>query len=466
MKILNSGVKNWGVYCLGALREVSVFGWAIVLLAAVTVSCESGVVDDGNSRFSQSVGGAFASEKIQQGVWLALGDSDFDSYQANDRKYRVNQAAHNASCVLSPIDVQARDGRDSGASVRNNIFNWREIFNEDAKSGIKELLREARDYLLGRETRLGGDIISELSLRSRGEVASSPALVQINIGINDIDGDDSLYAKFSSMDSHFPWVDARTGALGRVVDNIREIHPRIIIILWQLLDDGGWSDRFTPEQEARITSHTERWNTNLEAIAEHRPGVVVFEANTLTRSWLGRASDGTSKDIVVGGVRYIRGYVPRDASTADVDNTGYVATVDGHANTVLAALYTREIYRLLNDRYGAGIHPFSPVKINTITCQYVQHQKDTPTLEIPPDTVVKHSELPYSLGAITAYDASGNDISDSAVAVSDIDGILYGDGSNIQLRDSRHGVGVHRITVTVVDSNDVTASKSMRIVIE
>lgn len=120
---------------------------------------------------------------IMNGRWLAIGDSDFDSYQADDHVYRINRNASNAYCVLSPVEVQARDGRDygeydnwgghrrqdfrnnfslSGASIRNNIFGWREIFAEDAKSGIKEMLRELRDKLLGRETRLGDEIISEL----------------------------------------------------------------------------------------------------------------------------------------------------------------------------------------------------------------------------------------------------------------------------------------------------------------
>ncbi len=460
--------------------------WLIFLIFPALLSCESHQ-ENTESLSTKHNSKAIDLAGIKNGRWLALGDSDFDSYQADDLEYRVDTMASNAACVLSPIEVQVRDGRDfgeyaewddgrrhdyrgnfslSGASIRNNIFGWRELFAEDARSGIIEFIRAIRDRLYGQESRLGDAFIAELrNLKAQKVSLVVPVVVQINIGINDL-SDGSLYNQFSSMDSHYSWVDARTDAIRNVVDEVLDVYPDIIIILWQLLDDGGWDNRYSPEQERRITSHTKHWNENLRAIADARPTVLVFETNTLTRTWLGRKSDGTGKDIVVGGIRYMRNYVPSSTDSERLDNTKYVATRDGHGNTVLSALYTGEIYRLLNDRFGAGIPPFTPARINSITCQIINPTSEPPVLEIPPDVTIQYADLPYSIGNVVAYDSNGKNVSDSAVAVSDRGGALFGDGQGIQLRASRHHIGTHQITVTVQDANGLTTSKTMTVIIE
>ena len=422
---------------------------------------------------------------IIDGRWLALGDSDFDSYQSDDLLHRVNMKASNASCVFSPIEVQAKDGRDfgeyaewgddrrhdyrgnfslSGASIRSSIFGWREHFAEDTKSGAIEMIRGLRDELLGREQDLGRAIISELKVNNlSSSPAVEPIVVQVNIGINDIN---AMYEKFTSHDSHFSWIDRRTGAIKKVVDEMLASHPNIFIVLWQLLDDSWWSAKYSSEEESRITAHTRHWNSNLQEIANSHPTVVVFEANAFTEEMTGRKSNGTSKDIVIDGIKYIRSNVPDSVVGGKVDNTKYIVTKDNHGNTILSALYTREIYRLLNDIFGAGIPPLTPIKINSITCQINDPTSAAPVLEIPDDAIIKQAQLPYSIGKIVAYDSNGRDISDSAVAVSDRGGTLFGDGQRIQLRSPRHDRGVHHITVTVHDANGLSMSKSISIVIE
>jgi len=430
-----------------------------------------------------------SSVGILNGRWFALGDSDFDSYQADDLMQRVNTKASNASCVLSPIEVQVNDGRNfgeyaewgggrrhdyrgnfslSGASIRNSVFGWRDHFVEDAKSGIIELIRELRDKLLGRELRLGNAIISELkAVNLSSSSAVETVVIQINIGINDINAyDESMYKEFTSENSHFSWVDRRTDAIKKLVDKMLEIHPNVVIVLWQLLDDGGWSAQYSSAQETRITAHTNHWNSNLQLIANTHPTVIVFEANTFTQEMIGRKSNGTSKDIEIEGIKYLRSYVPSSENGGKVDNTKYIVTRDRHGNTILSALYTREIYRLLNDRFGAGIPPFTPVKINSITCQINNPTSEAPVLEIPADATIQHAELPYSIGNIVAYDSNGKDISDSAVAVSDRGGALFGDGKGIQLRSPRHDIGTHHISITVYDANGLITSKTMSVIIE
>ena len=457
--------------------------WYVLLSALVFMSCESQTENTETPSIQLKTKGVNSVEIIN-GRWLALGDSDFDSYQSDDLLHRVNMKASNASCVLSPIDVQAKDGRDfgeyaewggdrrrdyrgnfslSGASVRDSIFGWREHFAEDAKSGVIQMIRELRDELLGREQRLGKAIISELKANN----LSSPAIVQINIGINDIDGyGESMYEKFSSQESHFSWIDRRTDAIKKVVDEMLEIHPNVVIVLWQLLDDSRWSAKYSPVEELKITAHTNHWNSNLQMIADSHPTVVIFEANTFTEEMVGRISNGTSKDIVIDRIKYIRSNVPDSVVGGKVDNTKYIVTKDSHGNTILSALYTREIYRLLNDTFGAGIPPFSPVKINSITCQVNDPASTVPVLEVPADAIIKLAQLPYSIGKIVAYDSNDKNISDSAVAVSDRGGTLFGDGQGIQLRSPRHDRGVHHITVTVHDANGLSKSKNMSIVIE
>ncbi len=457
--------------------------WYVLLIALFFMSCESQAENTETSSIQLKTKGV-NSVGIIDGRWLALGDSDFDSYQSDDLLYRVNMNASNASCVLSPIEIQAKDGRDfgdyaawddgrrhdyrgnfslSGDTVRDSLFGWREHIAEDAKSGAIEMIRELRDELLGGEQRLGKAIISELKANS----LPSPSVVQINIGINDIDGNrESMYEKFSSQESHFSWIDRRTGAIKKLVDKMLEIHPHIVIVLWQLLDDSRWNDEYSSEDELKITAHTDHWNSNLQEIADSHSTVVVFEANTFTEEMMGRKSDGTSKDIVIDGVKYIRSRVPDSTLGGKVDNTKYIVTKDGHGNTILSVLYTREIYRLLNDTFGAGIPPFSLVKINSLTCQIDDSTSAVPVLEIPADVVIKLAQLPYSIGKIVAHDSNGKNISDSAVAVSDRGGSLFGDGQGIQLRSPRHDRGVHHITVTVQDANGLKMSKSMSIVIE
>lgn len=462
--------------------------WCFISLVSVVLgSCDSHIEDPEYLSVQHNMNDV-SSTVILNGRWLALGDSDFDSYQADDLMYRVNTKASNASCVLSPIEVQAKDGRDfgeyatwgdgrrqdyranfslSGASVRSSLFDWRAYFAEDARSGMLAFVRQLRDGFLGRESRLGHAILSELGTMKDSKTPSpAPVVVQINMGINDINGEKSLYKQFSSMDSHYSWIDARTDAIRHVVDEMLELYPGIIVVLWQLLDDGGWDTRYSSEQESRITSHTRHWNNNLQAIADARSTVIIFETDTFTRALLGRKSNGTSKDIVIDGIRYIRSFVPDSKVNAKLDNTRYVVTRDGHGNTILSALYTREVYRLLNNEFGAGIAPFTPVKINTITCQDNHPTSETPVLEIPADVTIQRTQLPYSIGKIIAHDSNGKDISDSTAAVSDRGGALYGDGQNIQLRSPRHDTGSHHVTITVIDANGLAASKAMSIVIQ
>lgn len=218
--------------------------WQLLFFFPVLLSC--GPYEDATESTTGSKASAIPGvDMIRHGRWLALGDSDFDSYQADDFKRRVNPIASNADCVLSPVEVLARDGRDfgqfakweddrrhdyrrnfslSGASIRNSIFGWREIFSEDAKAGIIEMAREVRDSLLGREPRLGNAIISEPGSSTKSNTPSIvPIVVQINIGINDINRYNSLYNQFSSMDSNYSWVDSRTDALKNVVDEMLDL---------------------------------------------------------------------------------------------------------------------------------------------------------------------------------------------------------------------------------------------------
>lgn len=455
-----------------------------MLSALVLMSCES-QTESTETLSIQPKAKDINLVKIIDGSWLALGDSDFDSYQSDDLLHRVNMKASNASRVLSPIEVQAKDGRDygeyaewgdvrrhdyrgnyslSGASVGEDIFGWHDLFLEDAKSGVVEMIRELRNALLGSEGRLGKTIISELKAISLSSApAVEPIVVQINIGINDIN---AVYEKFTSHDSHFSWIDRRTGAVKKVVDEMLVIHPNIVIVLWQVLDDSWWGAKYPSEEESWITAHTNHWNSNLQAIANSHPTVVVFEANTFTEEMIGRKSNSTNKDIVIDGITYIRSKVPDSMVDGTVNNTEYIVTKDGHSNTILSALYTREIYRLLNDIFGAGIPPLTPVKINSITGQINEPTSSAPVLDIPADAIIQLAKLPYSIGKIVAYDANGKDISDSAVAVSDGGGALYRDGQGIQLRSPRHDKGTHHIVVTVHDANGLATSKTMSVVIE
>ena len=419
--------------------------------------------------------------------WFALGDSDFDSYQADDRHSRVNSDAVNGTCVLSPIEVQARDGRDfgrfrdwggsrrydyernyslSGSTVRSSLYDWHDMFREDWLEGLLEIVRDFRNKLLGYDPPLGRLLVDELRNKAnRQDGGLLPVVVQINLGINDIDGSTSLYHQFTSHDSHIYWVNQKTEVINKTVDNILDAYPYAIVVIWELLDDGGWDTRFSIEQEQWITSHTQHWNNNLHKIAESKSSVVVFETNKMTREWIGRKSNGSDKDIMVDGIYYYRDYVPAEGDQT-IDNTKYIATRDRHGNTVLSALYTKELYGLLNNRFGAGLQPFADVHINAITCQSEAPTHKAPSLEIPGDVVIRLSDLPYSLGKIHAYDSNGKDISDSAVAISDIGGALYGDGQNIQMRQNRHNIGSHRIIVQVRDANGRAAAKSMTIEIQ
>jgi len=415
--------------------------------------------------------------------WLALGDSDFDSFQAENLHTRANLNAKNADCVLSPIEIQSRDGRDfgefkkwpdsrrhdyrgnfslSGATIRRSLYEWQDIFEDVWFNDPVQLLREIRNKFVGNKS-LGELLLGELkALRDSGELKTTSVVVQITLGINDINGRFSLYNKFTSMKSHYPWINTKVKFIEKFVDKILIIHPNTIIVLWELHDDGGVMTELTIEQEKRITSHTQYWNDNLNEIALARPSVVVFKANELTTEWIGRVSNSTDKQIFLEGINYIREQVPREA----VNNTRYIITMDGHANTVLSALLTRELYRLLNDRFGMGLQPFSPSEINSITCQKVILTDKNSSLDIPNDASINISDLPYSIGYIQANDSNGKDISDSAVATSDLDGVLYGDGQNIQLRSPRHGRGDHNITIKVKDANGRMFSRIMKLTVK
>ncbi len=462
--------------------------WFVSLVLLIMGSCDSHVNQPEYLSIKHNTKGVNSVEIIK-GKWFALGDSDFDSYQADDLPRRVNTNASNANCVLSPIDVQVKDGKDfgefakwedgrrhdyrnnfalSGASVQSSLFGWRNYFEENVVSGMIALIRELRNSLLGKEHRLGKAIISELkNFNLHPSSTDKSAVVQISIGINDINEyDNSMYQKFTSKNSHFSWIDRRTGALKQLVNEMLEAHSDVVIVLWQLLDDSVLGDQYSSEQEIRIIAHTDHWNSNLQTIADMHSNVIVFKANTFMQQLIGRDSNETNKDIVIDGIKYIRKYVPNSSGEDKVDNTKYIMTRDGHGNTILSTLFTREMYRMLNDQFGAGIPIFSPVEINTITCQINNSTSEDPVLKIPADAIIKHTELPYSLGNIVAYDSNGKDISDSAVAVSDIGGVLFGDGQHIQMRASRHEIGMHRVTVTVRDANGLTKTKNMSVKIE
>ena len=458
----------------------------VFFLPALLLCCSYG--EDTEHATGNVMTTARPADSLLHGRWLVLGDSDFDSYQTDDFKRRVNPVALNTECVLSPVEVLVKDGRDfgqlkewgdarrhdyhgnfsrSGITIRNSMFGWREKFSEDRVEGIIEIARQLRNTVFGHEPALGQLILAELeTLSNDAEFRNRPVIVQINMGINDINGYPSLYDAFTSMDSHYSWVDSRTDAIENIVDKMLHAYPGVVVVLWELLDDTLLDSHFSAEQERRIASHTDYWNNKLKAIADARPSVVLFEVNALLYHWIGRKSDGTDKNIIIDGIHYHRGYVPGQAADDGVDNTGYIVTRDGHGNTILSALFTRELYRLLNDSFGAGIPPLTPVQINTITCQVENLTGEMPVLEVPPDITISWTDLPYVIGEIKAFDANGKDISDSAVASSDNGGVLFGDGQNLQLRSARHNTGTHHITVNVRDAYGLTASKNLTVVIE
>ena len=422
-----------------------------------------------------------------QTYWYALGDSDFDSYQADDRPYRVNVNGYNAENVLSPIEVQSKNGMNfgamsywggirrldyrhnyslSGATVRGNLYNWRQYLEEDILTGIKAFMRETRDIFTNENNNLANAFLAGLVEKRTNHVPDEvPVIVQISIGINDINNELSSYKSSTTPYNDYSWIDKRTQTIGRIVDDIRRLYPDYIIVLWQILDESRWEIMATPEEEALYTDVTAHWNNNLQIIAEDREGVIVFKADSLTEKWIGRKSANTDHDIIIDGIRYMRDMVPDSSGPRKADNTGYVATIDGHGNTVLSALYTREIYRLLNDRYGMGIAPLTDVKINAITGQSRIPTRHAPTLTLPADVIIERKDLPYNLGHIIAHDSNGKDISDSAVAVSNTGGVLFGDGQNLRLRPERHSVGTHVVTVRVTDANNKVTSGTMRITI-
>jgi len=458
----------------------------IFFLPALLLCCSSG--EDTELASGNAMTTARPAGNLLHGKWLALGDSDFDSYQTDDFKRRANLMALNADCVLSPVEVLVKDGRDfgqlkewggarrhdyhgnfsrSGTTVRNSMFGWREKFSEDRAEGFIEIARQLRNTVLGYEPALGQLILAELeSLSNDAGLPNRPVIVQINMGINDINGYPSLYDAFTSMDSHYSWVDSRTAAIESVVDKMLDASPGVIIVLWELLDDTLMDEHIPAEQERRITSHTDHWNNNLKEIADARPSVILFEVKALLENWIGRKSDGTDKNIVIDGIHYYLEYVPSQAADDEVDNAKYIVTRDGHGNTILSALFTRELYRLFNDSFGAGIPPLTPVQINTIACQVENPTDEIPVLEVPRDMTIRRADLPYVIGEIKAFDANGKDISDSAVATSNNGGVLFGDGQNLQLRSPRHNIGMHHIAVTVRDAYGLTASKTLTIVIE
>lgn len=182
-------------------------------------------------------------------------------------------------------------------------------------------------------------------------------VVLFRIGINDIGRREVLddVARTGMTDAHRQRVRDCTDAIIDAVRGLRGAHEQLHFVLVGIADNANWPPNFDAFRDVealrRLDAMHDAYDDALRTFASATPGVAFFDDRAWLRErWGSRGADGVPayRPFPVAGV-------PVSLVQSDKAASAYVA--DGHANTVVNALWTQSLTRFLAERFGAPLTP-------------------------------------------------------------------------------------------------------------
>lgn len=182
-------------------------------------------------------------------------------------------------------------------------------------------------------------------------------VVLFRIGINDIGRREVLdeVARTGMTDAHRQLVRACTDAIIDAVRGFRGAHEQLHFVLVGIADNANWPPNFDAFRDAealrRLDAMHDAYDDALRTFASTTPGVAFFDDRSWLRErWGSRDADGAPayRPYPVAGV-------PVALVQGDEAASAYVA--DGHANTMVNALWAQSLARFLVERFGAPLTP-------------------------------------------------------------------------------------------------------------
>lgn len=188
--------------------------------------------------------------------------------------------------------------------------------------------------------------------------------VIIRIGINDV----GVRAVLDRVATH--GVDsasrALVGACAREIASalrrIREAHPTVQVLVVGIADNANWPPNFDAWRSAAAMQRLAAFHDAFDDALQRVVGAVPHAAFFDDRAWFrdrwgarGPAGELAYRDVCVGGlaVRHAQG-----------DGLQYSILADGHAGTVLNALWARSILQAIIDATGAAVPPIDREEID------------------------------------------------------------------------------------------------------
>lgn len=193
-------------------------------------------------------------------------------------------------------------------------------------------------------------------------------VVQIRIGINDLGTRELLdnVARRGFGNEAGERVDRCIREIADSVQAIRAAHPSIAIVLVGILNNSDWPPYFdlwqTTAAQANINRMLDQFDSGLRSLAEADPRVAFFDDRAWFRGlWGGRDADGRPN--------YRPYAVNRDIVVTNTQGDGFQHAIvaDGHAGTLLNAIWVRDFLEFLNREFDAGLRPLSVAEIAALT---------------------------------------------------------------------------------------------------
>lgn len=189
-------------------------------------------------------------------------------------------------------------------------------------------------------------------------------VVVIRIGINDIGRRDVLdaVARDGLGDAHLAIADGCTRIIRGAAAALLAAQPELRVVLVGIADNANWPPNFDATWDADavrdIRALQDRYDADLRAFAERTPRVAFLE----DRGWLTPLLGGRGPDGAVAARTFELAGRIVTLSQGDGPTHAYVA--DGHAGTIVNALFAQRLTALMATRLAAPVPPITDAELD------------------------------------------------------------------------------------------------------
>lgn len=364
-------IYSWRCALIEHSRVLSTFiqHTLIVLISAILLLFLSACTDHVNSNNS-------ASASVTKGVstrLAVLGDSDSHSY--GDRLWFPENSGVRGG-VYRRVTLQWTEVLDRlrGAEIDQGIWGRRGVSARAARlaaiPGIQLRTPEKEDFeynfawsgavCSNLTERLHAQTYQLLRLMEEDPPGWKGGIVQLRIGINVLGKREFLDQ--SAKEGLSPAIQAVVSDCGKpiatTVHLLREKHPDLNIVLVGILDNSDWPPYFqywqSSSAQKNITSVLDAFDAQMRKLAATDKHVAFFDDRKWFRFyWGGRDGKGMPD--------YKTYEIAQGISVSNLqgDSPEHGVLKDGHAGTLVNAVFVRDFIEFLNKELGAGIRPIT-----------------------------------------------------------------------------------------------------------